>query len=322
MQKSKVIIRSIKERDIYTIVEEIFQVCGMHQKIKQGSTVVLKPNITIAVKDKAPAADTLPELVASVCRVLKQYTNNIIVGESDSNRYPAELGFQVIGLDRIARDLEIKLVNFSRSATHPVNPPLLRGFELPTAILDADVFITLPKLKTHALTYFTGALKNQWGCIPRYDRILLHKYLDQLLVDINAILKPQLAIMDGIIGMDQRGPTNGRPRQLDLILASTDCVALDATAMRLVGLEPNNARHVVMAYKAGLGSFYPEDIEIDGDFENHKTQFEPAHLDWAVAFMNYMTRYRFFTYHILLNDSIFYPVKRVIEVLRTIGVVR
>src|SRR5438105_8856215 len=98
---------------------------------------------------------------------------------------------------------------------------------MPSVLLEADVFITLPVLKTHSLTYFTGALKNQWGCVPHYNRILLHKWLDPLLVSLQSLLRPELAIMDGIVGMEGRGPVNGKPRRLDLALASRDAVALD-----------------------------------------------------------------------------------------------
>jgi uncharacterized protein (DUF362 family) len=193
--------------------------------------------------------------------------------------------------------------------------------ELPVVLLEADVFITLPVLKTHALTYFTGALKNQWGCLPQYDRILVHKYLDPLLATLHRVLRPKLAVMDGIIGMEGRGPSNGKPRRLDVVLASRDSVALDATAMRLVGLEPQRSRHVVLTAERGLGQFAAGDIEVDGDWERHKTQFEPAVLDKAIAAMNYMTRYPWFVKHMLERNTVFYPFRALVQVLRRVGIV-
>ena len=138
--------------------------------------------------------------------------------------------------------------------------------EMPRLLVEADAFITLPVLKTHALTYFTGSLKNQWGCIPQHNRILLHKVIDPLLVSLQRMLRPKLSVMDGIVCMEGRGPVNGEPRRLDLILAGQDSVAVDATAMRLVGLDPNRARHITLAAKEGLGRIDAEEIEINGDW--------------------------------------------------------
>src|SRR5437763_1714897 len=130
----------------------------------------------------------------------------------------------------------------------------------------AAVVITLPVLKTHATTVFTGALKNQWGCIPRYDRILLHKYLHELICHVNQIRPVTLALMDGLVGMQGRGPINGYPIDLNVLLASRDPVALDATGMRLIGLEPFTSRHLVHAGRIGLGTLAEEEISVEGPF--------------------------------------------------------
>jgi uncharacterized protein (DUF362 family) len=184
-----------------------------------------------------------------------------------------------------------------------------------------DVFITLPVLKTHALTYFTGSIKNQWGCVPQYDRILLHQYLNPMLAELHAIFKPQISIMDAIIAMEGRGPANGKPRRLDLLLASRDCVALDATAARLVGLDPQRCRHLLLTAAKGLGQWEEEAIRADGDWARHSTQFEPAILDKAIAAMDYMSRYRWFVKHMLEKNFVFYPVRFVVQMLRKVGLV-
>src|SRR5262249_23211600 len=142
----------------------------------------------------------------------------------------------------------------------------LKGFGMARTWLEADVFVTLPALKTHATTVFTGALKNQWGCIPRYDRILLHKYLHELIGDVNKLRPVTLALMHGLVGRQGRGPINGYPIDLNVLLASRDPVALDATAMRLIGLEPVTARHAVHAQRIGLGTLAEKEIRIDGPF--------------------------------------------------------
>src|SRR5207245_11018054 len=126
----------------------------------------------------------------------------------------------VSGYNEIAKELNVELANLTESPWAKVTVPPAGEVDLPRMLLDCDVFITLPVLKTHALTYFTGALKNQWGCLPQYDRILLHKHLDRLLATLHAVLRPTLAVMDGIIAMEGRGPANGKPRRMDVVLAS------------------------------------------------------------------------------------------------------
>jgi uncharacterized protein (DUF362 family) len=227
----------------------------------------------------------------------------------------------VSGYVEMARRLGVQLVNFSEAAREAVECEPAGPVELPRVLLEADVLVTLPVLKTHALTYFTGALKNQWGCLPQYDRILLHKYLDPLLVTLHRVLRPRLAVMDGIVAVEGRGPANGKPRQLDLVLASQDGVALDATAMRLAGLDPQRAQHVVLAARRGLGRMDAADIEVDGEWDRHATTFEPAVLDKAIAAMNYMSRYRWFVKYMLERDFIFYPVRALVQILRRVGVV-
>ncbi len=318
---SKVILRSAADDSVDAIVQELMDLCGWEEVVKRGATVVLKPNLCTAVPNKIEGSNTHAEVLSAVCKVLLTRTERIYIGESDGLRQTAWDAFSASGYREVARSLGVELVNFSEVPWARVACEPAGEIELPRLLLEADVFITLPVLKTHALTYFTGALKNQWGCLPQYDRILLHKHLDPLIASLHRVLRPRLAVMDGIVGMEGRGPTNGKPRQLDVILASQDAVALDATAMRLVGLEPQRARHIVLTAKRGLGQMEPERIEVNGDWDRHTTQFEPAVLDRAIAAMNYMSRYRWFVKHMLERDYIFYPIRRCVQFLREVGVV-
>lgn len=317
---SAVIVRSVKNRSLPEAVMEILEKLQWRQIVTPNVSVVIKLNLCEFHKDKVKNSNTSNELIEAVCRVLQQQTPNITLVESHSYRAPAEITFKNSGIYELVKRLGVQLVNLSKAPTREVGIPLLGP--MPEILLDADVFITLPKLKTHALTYFTGALKNQWGCIPAYDRIALHHSLDWLIFELNRLLKPKLCLMDGIIGMEDRGPTNGKPRRLDIILGSRDPVALDATAMRLVGLQPEKAKHLVLAAEQGLGKFKANEISVDMNFQRDWVDFAPAKLDWAVASMNYLTRYRWFRNYILGVNWIFYPTKHLVNFLRKIGIVR
>lgn len=318
---STVVLRSVAPRGAADAVEECLAACAWEELVPRNARVVVKPNLCTAVPDKCASSNTAPELTEAVCTVLQRRTRNIVIGESDGLRQTADEAFQASGYVELARRLGVELVNFTRSPWVKVDCPPAGEIDLPRAVLEADVFITLPVLKTHALTYFTGALKNQWGCIPYYDRILYHKHLDPMLASLHRILQPRLAVMDGIIGMEGRGPANGKPRRMDIVLASRDGVALDAAAMRLIGLDPRRSRHIVLAAEQGLGRWEPDDLELDGDWHRHATQFEPAVLDKAIAAMDYMSRYRWFVKYALEKDFVFYPVRALVQVMRRVGVV-
>lgn len=317
--KSNVILRSVSDTSISAAVRECLDRCEWESVVPRGAIVVVKPNLCTAVPDRAGVANTSPAVTAAVCEALTGRAKQVRIVESDNLRQKAQEAFAASGYREIAARLGVELVNLTEVPRVRVRCDPAGAIELPRMLLESDVFITLPVLKTHALTYFTGALKNQWGCLPQYDRILLHKHIHTLLATIHKVLKPKLAIMDAIVGMEGRGPVNGRPRRMDLVLASRDAVALDATAMRLVGLHPERARHVAEAARQGLGRIAAADIGVDGDWSRHVTRFQPAKLDLAVAAMNYMSRYRWFVRCALERDSVFKRGRALVQLLRTIG---
>jgi len=309
MNETRVLLRTVVTASVREIVREAFDVFGVERLIPRDSKVVVKVNLSTPFKEMAYASNTSPEILDAVCAVLATRTRQIWVGESDGMRYPSEEAFEASGFYPILEKYGVKPINFTKDAWVETPHPLIRGWGLSKTLLDADVFITLPVLKTHATTAFTGALKNQFGCVPQHNRILLHPKLDEVLVLMNSILKPKLAIMDGIVAMEGRGPINGKPRQLGVILASTDPVAVDATAMRLVGLDPYESRHIVLAAREGLGKIDAGDIIVDGPFEAHRTHFLPAEKDLPIRMLGWISRSKFLTEKLILNPESFYPLR-------------
>jgi len=319
---SPVILRAVAGAGIAATVDECLRFCGLDAAVPRHAKVIVKPNLCTALPDRVRPANTSPEVLAAVCEAVLGRTGDIRVVEADNLRQTADDAFAATGYREIRTRLGIQLVNLSREPTVPLPGPGGRVLQLPRILLECDALITVPVLKTHALTYFTGALKNQWGCVPQYDRILLHKDLDELLVFLQRVLRPRIALMDGIVAMDGRGPVNGTPRPLGILLAGRDLVALDATAMRLTGLEPRSARHVLLAAERGLGNFEERHIAVDGEWARHATVFKPAVKDAAITAMNYMSRYSWFVKYALERDSVFYPVRAVVQALRQAGLIQ
>jgi uncharacterized protein (DUF362 family) len=297
-------------------VRELLEHCGLQELVRPGASVVIKPNLCTERPDMIHCANTSLSVLRAVCTVIRERTPNVTIVESDGARYPAEAAFENTGVYRMAEQLKCKVLNLSKDTLLDVPDARMAGFGMSKTWLEADCFITLPVLKTHATTVFTGALKNQWGCIPRYDRILLHKHLHELIVEVNRLRPVTLALMDGLVGMQGRGPINGYPIDLNVLLASRDPVALDATGMRLIGLEPLTSQHIVHADKIGLGTFRTDQIVVDGPFTEVARTVEPAIEDWAIKLMNRVSRSSFLTRNLLLNDGIFYPLRRAVNAVR------
>jgi uncharacterized protein (DUF362 family) len=316
--KSFVYLRRASRPDPLPVVRELLEALRWRELIPAGANVAVKPNLCTERPEQAATANTSPAVLRAVCQVLLERTPRVTVVESDGARYSAEAAFENNGVYRLAAELGVKVVNLSRDELLEVPDPRMKGFGLARTWLEAEAFVTLPVLKTHATTVFTGALKNQWGCIPRYDRILLHKYLHELVSDINKLRPVTLALMDGLVGMQGRGPINGYPIDLNVLLASRDPVALDATAMRLIGLNPYASKHVVHAHRIGLGHVAGREVAVDGPFAELQTTVEPAAEDWAIRAMNVLSKSSFLTRHLLLNDGVFYPVRRAVMVLRAL----
>ena len=315
--KSQVFLRRADRSNPLPAVRELLESCGWTNVVAPSSHVVIKPNLCTDRVEQIHTANTSAPVLRAVCQVLLERTQRITIVESDGARYPAEAAFENNGVYQLASELGIRVLNLSKDELVDAPDARMRGFGMSRTWLEADAFITLPVLKTHATTVFTGALKNQWGCIPRFDRILLHKYLHELIVEVNRIRPVTFALMDGLVGMQGRGPINGYPINLNVLLASRDPVALDSTGIRLIGLEPRASEHIVHADRIGLGTLQADYITVEGPFDEVRTRAEPAAEDWAIKLMNRIARSPFLTKHFLLNDGVFYPIRRAVNLART-----
>jgi len=316
--KSLVLLRRASSDHLLGPVRELMEGIGWKESIPPQASVAIKPNLCTERLEQIHTANTSLAVLRSVCEILLERTSRITIVESNGARYPAEAAFENNGVYRLADELGIRVMNLSKDELVDMPDRRLKGFGMARTWLEADAFITLPAMKTHATTVFTGALKNQWGCIPRYDRILLHKHLHELIATINKIRPVTLALMDGLVGMQGRGPINGYPINLNVLLASRDPVALDATAMRLIGLEPLTCRHALRAQELGLGTVTDREIAVDGPFAELRTKVEPAVEDWAIKLMNQVAKSELLTRQLLLNDGIFYPVRGMVTGMRAL----
>jgi uncharacterized protein (DUF362 family)/ferredoxin len=231
---------------------------GVGRFVRSGERILLKPNLLVP-RASDDAVTTHPSVFRAVAELLAEA--GAILSYGDSPGFGgASIAARRAGLAGIADELDIPLADFA-TRVHVSFPDgrLVKRFALAKGVVDADGIVSLPKLKTHGLTRMTGAIKNQFGCVPGVLKAEFHARLpnadlfSQMLVDLNRLLRPRLFVMDGIVGMEGNGPQGGRPRPMNVLLASGDPVAIDATVCRLIGLGPELVPPLVYGEAHGLG---------------------------------------------------------------------
>lgn len=209
--------------------------------VKSGDRVLLKPNL-LAPRRPERAVTTHPSLVQAAAELVLDCGGKPFLGDSPGGN-PGKSIWGATGMDEIARKYDMEKVEFGSAGTLQFEA---RGnvYYLARSAVECDLLINLPKLKTHSLTLFTGAVKNLYGCLPGFQKGNWHRrapkneQFSQVVVDIFSRFQPRVNIMDGVLAMEGEGPSNGKPRQTGLILASDNAPAMDAVAAELLGFEP------------------------------------------------------------------------------------
>jgi len=241
---------------------------GAESFVQPGEHILLKPNLLIG-RSPERAVTTHPSVFRAAAAAFQSAGAELSYGDSPGFGKP-QTAAQRAGLLEVAKELGIELADFSHGET--ISFPEGRQnkqFTIARGALSADGIVSLPKMKSHGLTRITGAIKNQFGCVPGplkaefHARLPMAELFSQMLVDLNRFLKPRLFIMDGIVAMEGNGPQNGTPRPMNVLLLARDPVALDATVCRLVNLDSKLVLPIRYGLEFGLGT--SETIEYLGD---------------------------------------------------------
>jgi uncharacterized protein (DUF362 family)/Pyruvate/2-oxoacid:ferredoxin oxidoreductase delta subunit len=249
---------------------------GMSAFVSPGQRVLLKVNLlSKAAPDRA--VTTHPEVVRAVVRAVRAAgASEVLVGDSPGGRNTAASArgvFEESGLAAVCAEegAAIALLDDHVTRVRVPEGKLYTAFNLGAQAVEADVLISLPKLKTHGFMMFTGGVKNLFGCIPGLEKAQFHlKVPDrgdfaEMLVDLYLACAPELTIMDGVIGMEGEGPAGGPPRAVGVLLASVSAPALDVVASAIAGFRPADVYTNLAASRRGLTSLDPDEIEVRGE---------------------------------------------------------
>jgi uncharacterized protein (DUF362 family) len=219
--------------------------------------VLIKVNF-IVEKKWDTGATTDPIVVEAIIKKLEDLPVKVYVVESDATMTNADKAFEATGMKDMCNRNGIEWLNLrhvkDRVKLVVPNGETLKSIIVPRLVTESAV-ISAAKLKTHVNTGVTLGMKNMFGLLPDKFKGKYHlKGISKVVVDINTVLRPALTIIDGFVGMEGRGPADGTPVQMNLIIAGTDPVATDATACRIMDVNPFDISHIRKAYEKGLGS--------------------------------------------------------------------
>ena len=255
-------------------IERAFDALQVWDKIRPGMKVVLKPNLVMSSKPEQ-AIITHPAFTAAVGKCVQKAGGRVVIAESPGGPYtPAAMKamFRATGYRDMAEACGFTLYTDckSREVTLP-QAKRCRELSVVEPFLDRDYLIDLPKLKTHSMVGFSGAVKNLFGTVPGLQKPELHcrfperEPFSEMLCDLCHFLGPDLSLMDGIWAMEGNGPTGGQRRDLHVIAGSESPWALDVAAASLVGLEPEKITMLWEGHERGYGPLDLSELELVGD---------------------------------------------------------
>lgn len=257
---------------------------GLAPGMLRGKRVLLKPNLLSASPPES-AVVTHPEVFRAALRIVKEGGGRPVMVESPAFQ-PLGKVIEKSGYDRILKEEACEVADTAdRRVLFYGRGTGYKRFELPEALFEADIVISLSKLKTHSLTHITGAVKNLFGLIHGLNKSRWHvkapsaEAFAGFLLDLYAALlkgfdppKTYIHIMDAIVGMEGEGPgRRGRPKKIGALLLGRDALAVDAVAVRLLRLDPEKVPTLVLGAKRNSGVTSMEHIDVKG---GHPSDFD------------------------------------------------
>jgi len=242
----------------------------------KGHRILLKPNLVEPTRD-CPHMTTHPAMILAAAEVFRIWGADVIVGEGPGHLRDTEVALFESGVyDALETDkLHFADLNYEdvRWVENRGRVSKLPGFYFPRSVVEADMIVSMPKMKTHHWVGVTAAMKNLYGVIPGSvygwpKNVLHHNGIPETVFDINASLPKTIAIVDAIDCMEGDGPIMGSLKHMGLILVGSNPTAVDATVCRLMGLAPDRIGYLQLA-KNRLGPLCNRRIKQVGDSWQH-----------------------------------------------------
>ena len=270
--KSKVVLLPCREYDeekIHMLLKQGLDFLGgVETLIPKDAKILLKPNL-LKKAEVEKAVITHPVVVGAFAGILRESGYENIVLADSCGHGTTQAVIRGTGMDTYLEKYHIPAVDYSEGVkTAYPQGVQAKEFILPKELLEQDCVISLSKMKTHALERITGAVKNSYGFVYGFHKAKGHTQYPsadsfaRMLIDLNKCVAPKLYVMDGIVAMEGNGPGSGDPVPMNVLLMSTDPVALDSVFSCLVYLKPEMVPTNYHGEKMGLGTWKEEEITL------------------------------------------------------------
>jgi len=261
---SIVSVKNLEEIELKT-KQAIDLIGGMNEIVKKGDLVLLKPNF-VAPRQSYTGTVTDLNIVKKVIDEVRDCGGEPILGDMAGIEFDTERTLEILGVKAFAKKMKVKIVDFLKHERVDVkitDGVIFRKLKLSKIVFDSDVIINIPKVKTHNITIASLGMKNLMGFLTTEDRRWAHiNGIDQAILDLNKVIRPQLTIADGVIAMNGDGAVYGDPVRLGVIAAGKKVAAVDKVCCQIMGLDPRKVPHIELAYKSGFES---DIIKIKGE---------------------------------------------------------
>ncbi|MDY6930479.1 MAG: DUF362 domain-containing protein [Halobacteriota archaeon] len=263
----------------------------------KGKSILLKPN---AGRVAAPESGvtTNPQVIAAAIDVFIEAGATVAVGESPITGFKTMDAFEATGIASVARDRNCQLIDMD--VRDPIHWAIkdgiaIKSIEVCSEVLEYDVIVSIPVMKTHIHTVVTLSVKNMKGCLWRRTKVDLHmlpkieghdeRPLNMAIADLSTVLLPHLSIIDGNFGMEGMGPSAGKVKKLNLVVAGFDPFATDAVSCSLMGFDVNDVPHLRMGANRGGGVIDLSKIQVTpSSWYELASPFEPPPENLSIEF--------------------------------------
>jgi len=236
--------------------------------------VLLKPNVGRNVEPET-GVTTHPEVVAAAIDAFLGAGAEVAVGESPITGVKAFEAFENSGIASVVSERNCRLIDMDARRCERVeiaDGVAIKSLKVCREVLEYDIIVSIPVMKTHMHTGVTLSVKNMKGCLWRRSKVDLHmlhqlagyqdKPLDIAIGDMASVLRPHLTIVDGTIGMEGLGPSAGKAKALDIVLVGVDAFATDSIACEIMGISACDVAHLRIGAERGYGVISPDKINV------------------------------------------------------------
>jgi uncharacterized protein (DUF362 family) len=259
--------------DLEAVIRSGLGELGIGASAIRGKSILLKPNLVEPCGD-APQINTHPAVVRATADVFRRWdAREVFVAEGPGHCRDAQLVLEQSRMGRMLTDSKLDFVDLNHDdvefVTNSMKHSALPRLALPSSLRRADLIVSMPKMKTHHWAGVTLSMKNLFGVMPGVyygwpKNVLHHAGIGRSIVDITAAVRPHLAIVDGIVGMEGDGPIMGAPKLAGVLVLGTNLPAVDATCARLMKIDPWRIEYLAAA-SGRLGPIAERHIEQRGE---------------------------------------------------------